>query len=435
VSPRDATVPDVVEVPPATSVHGALRPPGDKSVSHRAVLLAALAEGRSSILGCSDGEDVAATIACVRALGADVRRLEDGTLLVDGGRGRLHEGADPLECGNSGTTMRLLCGLVATVPGTHHLDGDGSLRRRPMDRVARPLEAMGALVSGHGERRTPPLEVRGQPLRAIRYELPVASAQVKSSILLAALAADGPTVVIEPVRTRAHTEAMLARAKARIEVALRPDGRHTTLWPSAIAPVDWRVPADPSQAAFFVVAALLAEHGELRIEGIDLSEERVGYLQVLEAMGGHVVRQPGRGGVGDVRTSSSTLTGTLVAASTVPSLDEVPILAVAAAAASGTTRFHEVDELRVKETDRLAATLRLLEALGATAAVVGDALVVDGLGTARSFLRVEFDAQGDHRMAMAAAVAATVGSGGVVAGFAGVATSYPGFLADLASLR
>jgi 3-phosphoshikimate 1-carboxyvinyltransferase len=435
VTPHDTTVPDVVEVPATPSVLGALRPPGDKSVSHRAVLLSALAPGRSTISGCAEGEDVAATARCVRALGAMVERRDDGTVEVDGGRDRLRAGGAVLDCGNSGTTMRLLCGVLATIDGAHRLDGDASLRRRPMDRVARPLEAMGAEVRGHGERCAPPLEVHGGALRAIRYELPVASAQVKSAILLAALAADGPTVVVEPVRTRVHTEEMLARASARIEVADRPDGRHTTLWPSSLAPVDWQVPADPSQGAFFLVAALLAERGELRVEGIDLSQERVGFLEVLGAMGGHLVTQLARGGAGDVLASSSVLTGVVVPSSLVPSLDEVPILAVAAAAASGPTTFLGVDELRVKETDRLVATARLVGALGATARVAGDTLEVEGLGTARAFGRVEFDAEGDHRMAMAAAVAAAVGSGGVVAGFAGVATSYPGFLADLASLR
>ncbi len=428
-------VPDLVEVPSAARVAGELRPPGDKSVSHRAVLLGALAEGRTTIEGCSTGEDVAATMACVRALGATVERRDDGAVLVDGGRDRLRASAGTLECGNSGTTMRLLCGVVATIRGTHHLDGDASLRRRPMDRVARPLGLMGAEVRGVGERVTAPLDVEGAPLRAIRYELPVASAQVKSAVLLAALDADGPTVVVEPVRTRAYTEAMLARATARIEVAERPDGRHTTLWPSVLAPVDWSVPGDPSQAAFFVVAALLAEHGELHLLDVDLSAERTGFLEVLAHMGGDVRTEPHRGGAGDIRVASSALGGATVPAALVPSLDEVPVLAVAAAAASGTTRFTGVDELRVKETDRLAATHRLVTCLGAAARVDGDTLEVDGLGSARSFRRLEFDAEGDHRMAMAAAVAATVGSGGVVAGFAGVATSYPRFLSDLASLR
>jgi 3-phosphoshikimate 1-carboxyvinyltransferase len=429
------TVPDLVEVGASSRVRGELRPPGDKSTSHRAVLLAALTAGRSRVLGPSDGDDVVRTIACVRALGAAVEATDDGALAVVGGREQLRASEGIMDCGNSGTTMRLLCGVVATVPGVHRLDGDASLRRRPMDRVAAPLGQMGAAVAGQGPRCTPPLRVEGGPLRAIRYELPVASAQVKSAVLLAALAGDGPTVVIEPIRTRAHTEAMLAKAKARIEVVDRPDGRHTTVWPSSLEPVDWQVPGDPSQGAFFLVAGLLAEDGEVRVVDVDLSAERVGFAQVLEAMGGHVLVQPRRGGSGDLLASSATLRGVAVPAATVPSLDEVPILAVAAAAASGTTTFHDVGELRVKESDRLAAIVRLVTALGASARVRDEDLEVAGVGSASRFRRVEFDAEGDHRMAMAAAVAATVGAGGVVGGFAGVATSYPRFLADLASLR
>ncbi|HEV3213513.1 MAG TPA: 3-phosphoshikimate 1-carboxyvinyltransferase [Acidimicrobiales bacterium] len=435
MSAPGAVPPDLVELPAARTLVGAVRPPGDKSISHRAVLLAALAAGRSHVIGPSDGADLAATVACVRALGADVATREDGALVVDGGRARLRASGTVLDCGNSGTTMRLLCGIVATLPGTHRLDGDASLRSRPMDRVATPLGEMGASVTGEGPTCTAPLEVRGGPLRAIRYELPVASAQVKSAVLLAGLAADGPTVVVEPVRTRAYTEAMLERAKARIEVVARPDGRHTTVWPSSIAPVDWQIPGDPSQGAFLVVAGLLCEHGEVRVDDVDLAAERVGFVSVLVAMGGHVVTRRGRGESGDLVAAASSLRGVVVPAAMVPSLDEVPILAVAAAAATGTSTFLDVGELRVKETDRLAAVVRLVTALGATAVAHEDTLEIVGVGDAARFRRLEFDAEGDHRIAMAAAVAATVGNGGVVAGYAGVATSYPRFLVDLASLR
>jgi 3-phosphoshikimate 1-carboxyvinyltransferase len=429
-------VPDVVEVDAVRRLAGEVRPPGDKSISHRALLLAALAEGESTVAALSDGEDVTATLGCIRALGA-AAEVRDGVVHVAGGRERLAAAAGSLDCGNSGTTMRLVAGVVGTLTGTHRLDGDASLRRRPMDRVARPLGLMGVEVLGRGAACTPPLEVLGhRTLRAIRYELPVASAQVKSAVLLAALAGDGPTTVVEPVRTRAHTEAMLAAASARVEIAERPDGRHTTLWPSALAPCEWRVPADPSQAAFLVVAGLLAEDAEVRVLGVELSEERTGFLEVLQTMGADVLVQRDRRDVGDLVVTPRSLVGAgSVPASLLPSLDEVPVLAVAAAAGAGTTRFEDAAELRVKETDRLEATARLVEALGARSAIDGDALVVEGLGTASRFARVEFDAAGDHRMAMAAAVAATVGAGGVIAGFAGVATSYPRFLADLASLR
>ncbi len=429
-------LPDVVELAASGSIAGEVAPPGDKSISHRAVLLGALAPGsHDRSTGRSDGVDVAATIECARALGAVLTERDDGVLAIDGGRDRLAASDRVLDCGNSGTTMRLLCGVVASIDGTHHLDGDESLRRRPMDRVALPLSKMGATLDGHGATCAPPLEVRGGALRAIRYVLPVPSAQVKSAVLLAGLAADGPTTVVEPVATRVHTEEMLRASAARIEVAHRPDGRHTTVWPSELAPRDWHVPRDPSQAAFFVVAGLLATRGELRCGDVELSEERRGFVTVLQAMGGHVLLGEGRHDVGTLLATSSSLRGTTVPSSLVPSGDEIPILAVAAAAAEGTTRFLDPDELRVKESDRLAATIRLVQALGARAELVDGVLEVTGVGAASAFDRLEFDAEGDHRMAMAAAIAATVGVGGVVAGFAQVATSYPSFLADLASLR
>lgn len=433
---RDPDVPDVVELAASDAVLGEVRTPGDKSVSHRAVLLAALGEGRSEVHGASDGADVGRTIACVEALGALVEPLGEHDVAIEGGRARLRASTAALECGNSGTTMRLLCGILASLPGRARLDGDSSLRARPMDRIATPLGQMGATVTGEGPACTPPLTVEGGPLRAVTYRLPVASAQVKSAVLLAGLAADGPTTVVEPVPTRAHTERMLARVADRVDVVERADGRHTTVWPSAVRPAAWQVPGDPSQAAFFLVAALLADRGEVAVRGVECSDERTGFVEVLAAMGAHVLRHRTRGDVGDLVATTSSLLGATVPAARIPSTDEVPILAVAAAAASGSTTFEGVGELRVKESDRLAATARLVTAVGATAEVPDhETLVVTGLGTARAFARLEFDAEGDHRMAMAAAVAATVGQGGVVAGFAGVATSYPRFLADLASLR
>ena len=427
--------PGIVEVAAGMTIAGVVRTPGDKSISHRSLLLAALAEGTSSIRGLSNGEDVARTRACVASLGALVDQADTGAVVVTGGRDRLHAVDEVLDCGNSGTTMRLLAGVVAGIDGAHRLDGDDSLRRRPMDRVALPLRSMGATVLGVGDRCTPPLEVHGGILRAIRYELPVPSSQVKSSVLLAGLTADGPTTVVEPVATRTHTEEMLHAAKARIEVASRPDGRHITIWPSELEAVDWLVPGDPSQAAFFVVAAILAAAGEVEVRDVYVGEERIGFVRVLERMGGHVVTRVRRAGAGDLLASSASLIATRVQASEIPSLDEVPILAVAAAAASGATTFVDVGELRLKESDRLAATARLVRSLGASASIEGDALVIEGLGSASRFRRFEYDAEGDHRMAMAASIAAAVGSGAVVDGFAGVATSYPGFLSDLASLR
>ncbi len=435
MSADGAAVPDTVELEGTERLEGEVRPPGDKSISHRALLLGALAEGRSTIRGLSDGEDVARTARCIALLGARVAE-EGDHVVVEGGRGSLAPSREVLECGNSGTTMRLLCGIGASLEGVSHLDGDDSLRRRPMDRVAAPLGEMGAEVRGEGPACVAPLRVTGHGrLRSLRYELPVPSAQVKSAILLAGLVGDGPTTVVESVRTRAHTEEMLARCGAQIEVAPHAGGREVTVWPSALAARDWEVPADPSQGAFFVVAAAIAPHAEVLVHDVELSEERTGFLRVLHRMGARVEVRAREGATGDLVARAAPLRGTDVAASELPSLDEVLILVVAAAAASGVTRFLDAGELRVKESDRFEAARSLATALGAAVHAEGDTLVVEGLGGAGRFSPLSLDAHGDHRVAMAAAVAAACGRGGTIHGFGGVATSYPGFLADLASLR
>ena len=413
-------------------LRGTLRTPGDKSISHRALLIGALAEGTSVIRGLSDGADVRHTLEAVRALGAEV--VEDGaTVSVTAGRSRLRPAAVPLDCGNSGTGMRLLAGVVAGLSGVSELCGDESLSSRPMDRIAEPLEAMGASVRGRGRQCRPPLEITGGPLRGVEWTLPVASAQVKSAILLAGLGAEGETVVHEPVPTRAHTEELLAEAGVEIEVEEEGQGRRIRLRASKVEPLDLTVAADPSQAAFWVVAACLVPGSEVTLLDLYAGPERIGFLSVLARMGADVELFERRGATASLRARASHLRGTRVEAAESPSLDEVPILAVAAAAAEGTTVFSDVGELRVKETDRLRATAALVEALGARAEIEGDQLRVHGAGRLR---HTATDSGGDHRMAMAAAVAALAAGPGesTIEGFGSVATSYPGFLADLARL-
>lgn len=419
---------------------GTVAVPGDKSISHRALLIGALAPGTSTVSGLSDGDDVARTRAAVEALGARVAD-EGGSVTVTGGA--LHPPAGALDLGNSGTGLRLLMGVAAGLAGATTLTGDASLRSRPMDRVARPLALMGATVTGMGERCLPPVTVAGGPLVGIEYTPPVASAQVKSAVLLAGLAARGTTVVREPVATRAHTEDLLVAAGADVAVERSGGGTVVTLRPGPLRPFATVVPGDPSQAAFWVVAATVVPGSEITVTGVHVSPERTGFLGVLARMGARVSVEHRGPGVADLHVASATLSGTDVPASEVPSLDEVPVLAVAAAAAAGRTRFTDVGELRVKESDRLAATAALVEALGAGAYVEGDDLVVDGvdLGGGGAFRTVSVDAGLDHRMAMAAAVAgmATPGpaggpGGAAVAGWDAVATSYPSFLADLAHL-
>ncbi len=429
------SAPRILVVEGGVACVGAVRTPGEKSISHRAVLLGALAEGTSRVTGLSDGADVAASLAAVEAMGARVERSGDGTLVIHGGRSRLHAATTPLDCGNSGTSMRLLAGLVAGFGWETELVGDDSLSGRPMDRVAEPLRAMGAQVEGRGERRLPPLRIRGGELRAIDWTPAVASAQVKSAILLAGLSAVGTTVVREHVTTRTHTEEMLAEAGADVTVEPWGEGRVVSVRRSSLRPVDRAVPGDPSAAAFFVVAGCVAPDSRVTVEHVYGGPARFGFVSVLQRMGALVSLNPGEDGTVSVTASSGPLRATNVPAREIPSLDEVPALAVAAAVAQGTTVFADVGELRVKEVDRLAAVAAMVEAFGATASVDGDTLAVTGTGGALRPAHV--DSLGDHRMAMASAVAALAtppGARSVVTGFGAVETSYPRFADDLAAL-
>jgi 3-phosphoshikimate 1-carboxyvinyltransferase len=414
---------------------GTIGVPGDKSISHRALLLAALAEGPSTIAGLSTGDDVVRTATALSALGVDVDL--DGTgATVEGGRSRLRAPARPLDLGNSGTALRLLAGVAATVTGVTTLTGDESLRGRPMDRVAEPLIRMGAKVEGTGPRYLAPVAVTGGDLQGIDYTTPVASAQVKSAVILAGLAARGETVVREPVATRAHTEEMLAAAGANIEIRREGAGRVIRVWASAVSPGAYTVPGDPSQAAFWLVGSVIIPGSLVTVTDVHLGIERLGFLGVLRRMGATIEVDESGNGTGSLTAYSCLLHGTVVEAEEIPSLDEVPILAVAAAGAEGRTRFRNVGELRVKESDRFEGTLALVRAFGGSAEAEGDDLVVDGTGG--PLHPAAFDARDDHRLAMAAAIAGSAcpaaGDVTTITGWASVATSYPGFVEDLARL-
>lgn len=415
-------------------LRGAISVPGDKSVSHRALLLGALAEGTSVVRNLSPGDDVARTMAAVRSLGASVQGER-----VTGGRHRLHEPAAPVDAGNSGTTMRLLAGLAAGFGWTTRIVGDESLSRRPMDRVAVPLRAMGASVEGVGPEVSPPLEVRGGGLRGIDYSPPVPSAQVKSAVLLAGLSAEGETIVRENVRTRAHTEEMLTACGA--DISTEDEGRTVRLRAKALEPFEIDVPGDPSQAAFWVVAACVVPGSELVLDDLQLGPARAGFLDVLARMGADVQVRPSSAqgaatGADRVtltaRWSERPLRGTDVAEAEMAGLiDEVPALAVAAAVAEGPTVFRGAAELRVKETDRVAALESELAAMGAKVRAQGDALVVEGGARLHG---APVRSGGDHRMAMALAVAALAAEGTTeIDGWEAVAVSYPGFEEDLRS--
>ncbi|HEX2700159.1 MAG TPA: 3-phosphoshikimate 1-carboxyvinyltransferase [Acidimicrobiales bacterium] len=428
----------VLEVRGGRPLKGRVRVPGDKSISHRALLLAALAEGTSLVTGLADGDDVARTAGALRLLGAGVDLAAPGgggaggaTATVSGGRDRLHEHAVALDLGNSGTGLRLLAGVCASLPWTTTLTGDESLSRRPMDRVAVPLRLMGAHVEGTGDDLCPPLTVRGGGLRGIEYELPVPSAQVKGAVLLAGLGAEGDTVVREHVVTRAHTEELLAAVGA--DVVVSADRLETRVRASKLEPFRLDVPGDPSQAAFWVVAACITPGSDVVVEHVYVGQARADFLDVLRRMGAPVDVAIGADGTADIHARYGPLRGTHVGGAEVPGLiDEIPALAVAAAVAEGVTTFADAGELRVKETDRVAALAHGLAGLGVHAEERPDGLVVAG---GASLGAGAVHSHGDHRIAMAMAVAGMAlpdGGGPVrIDGWESVDTSYPGFEADL----
>ena len=429
-----STSDEFVRFEPARSLQGSVQTPGDKSISHRALLLGALSPGVTTIEGLSSGDDVGRTRRIIEQLGAVVLEGADGLLSVSSSPDSLHASSDSFDCGNSGTTIRLAMGVVAGIVGHHVFIGDESLSARPMDRVADPLRQMGSSVSGSGKRETCPITIDGQDLKGISYTMPVPSAQVKSAILLAALNADGPTVVLEPTPTRTHTEEMLKRSGAKISIETTTQGKKVTMLPSNLEAQHWRIPADPSNAAFFVVAGQLGEHSSVACEGIYGGAERIGFVSVLDRMGANLECSFDSDATMTVVSSSHQLHGTDIAASEIPSLDEIPILTVAACAATGKTHFFDAGELRLKESDRFEACLSLARSLGATAWSEGSTIGIEGLTGAENFLDFEFDAKGDHRLAMAAAIAASVGNGGSVKGMSSISTNYPTFITHLSRL-
>ena len=428
---------------PSPPLSGQITIPGDKSISHRALMLAALAVGQSEIFGLLEGEDVLATAAAMRAMGATIERDAGGVWRVSGvGVGGLLQPETALEMGNSGTSTRLLMGLVASHDIVATFTGDASLSKRPMARVTTPLALMGAaFTSSPGERL--PLMLRGAcPALPIRYRLPVASAQVKSAILLAALNTPGTTIVEEPVPTRDHSERMLAGFGAQISVSIDADGtRIIALTGEAdLQPQNLVIPGDPSSAAFPMVAALLVPGSEVTITNVGLNPTRDGLVRVLEAMGGQIERRNARivGGepVADLHVRHSALRGITTDLEIVPSMvDEFPILFVAAALASGRSVLRGLDELRVKESDRISVMAQGLRAIGARVEEVEDGLIIDGSGGTPLAGGATIAAHLDHRIAMSFAVAGLVSANGVtIDDMSPVATSFPGFVALLETL-
>ncbi|HST69814.1 MAG TPA: 3-phosphoshikimate 1-carboxyvinyltransferase [Solirubrobacterales bacterium] len=418
---------------PSGPLRGSLRPPSDKSISHRAALIAAMGEGETRVDGYLDAADTRSTLAAVAALGARVEGDPAAGLKIDGIGLR---GARPamIDVGNAGTLLRLLPGWLAGQEYGHWtLDGDESIRRRPVDRVAVPLRRMGANLRAR-EDRLPPLEIEGTTLHGATYEMPIASAQVKSCLLFAGLLAGGETRVVEPLPSRDHTERMLAAAGAPIErvgdaVVVRPVER---LEPEPIA-----VPADISSAAFFIIAASLVEGSEILLEEVNVNPTRTGLLTILERMGAEIEREDEReeGGepIATLRVRSAPLQATEVGGAEVPlAIDELPLVALAACFAEGTTTIRDAEELRRKESDRIETVTAALRALGGQVEPTEDGMVIEGTG---GLAGGTIDSHGDHRIAMLGAVAGLASKDGVeVQGMDAAAVSYPGFETDLTSL-
>jgi 3-phosphoshikimate 1-carboxyvinyltransferase len=420
-----------ITITPPRRLRGVIEAPGDKSISHRAVLLNAVAEGNARISHFLTGADCLSTIACMQALGVRVER-EDDTLRVYGaGLRGLAEPADVLDCGNSGTTLRLLTGLLAGQEGMFAvLTGDGSLRSRPQKRIVGPLRALGATLDGRAGGDRAPLAVRGAALKGGSYELPIASAQIKSALLLAALAGTAPLTLSGRTDGRDHTERMLAAMGIDITV----EGGTITLFPPAHPvfpyPLSLRVPGDPSSAAFWWVAAAVHPDAELTTVGVGLNPTRTGALDVLREMGADISisnqRTEASEPTGDVTVRSSALHGVTIGGALIPRLiDELPALGVAAACADGDTLIRDAQELRAKETDRIETVAAGLDALGVVVEPTADGMGITG---GRGLRGASLPSHGDHRLAMAWAVAALVASGETrVLGAEAVDVSYPGF--------
>jgi 3-phosphoshikimate 1-carboxyvinyltransferase len=421
---------DIV-VRPAKNVVGAVRLPGDKSISHRYAMLGALAEGETRLRNFSSGADCASTLAALSSLGVAIRHGEGGTVEIAGGPWRAP--ASPLDCGNSGSTMRMLSGILAGQPFTTELTGDDSLSRRPMARVIEPLAKMGAHIEAAVGGR-PPLRIIGNELQAIDYRLPVASAQVKTAILFATLFAQGTTTVEEPVRTRDHGELALQAFGAEL---VRSGNRVTMPGRQKLHAIEAAVPGDISSAAFFLCAAALFPGSNLLLDSVLMNPTRAALLDVLMGMGcrisvvnleEHHGELVGTVGVEGARLKGTTISGALSAAL----IDELPVLAAIAPYTSGGIEIRDARELRVKESDRIAAVASNLRAMGASVEEREDGLLVPG---EQQLHGAEVDSAGDHRIAMAFAVAALRAAGDtMIRGAAAAQISYPEFFTTLESL-
>ncbi len=439
-STADQSPNDILTVAPSANLklRGTVHIPGDKSISHRALMLGSLAEGETTIRGLLLGEDPRSTAACFQALGAEISELNSELVTVRGiGIGNLKEPVDVLNAGNSGTTLRLMLGVLASHPNRFYtVTGDGSLRSRPMSRVVNPLRQMGANIWGRDGGGKAPLAVMGQNLKAMHYQSPIASAQVKSCILLAGLMTDGETIVTEPERSRDHTERMLAAFGANVQVDVATNTA-SVKGGAKLVGQEVTVPGDISSAAFWLVAASIVPDAELLIQNVGINPTRTGVLEVLEAMGADITYENQREVTGepvaDLRVRSAQLKGCTIGGAIIPRLiDELPVLAVAGAVASGKTIIQDAAELRVKESDRIAAMVSELGKMGVDISETPDGMEING---GKQLHGAEVESFDDHRIAMSLAIAGLVAQGKTVIAHAeSAAISYPSFVPTLTGI-
>ncbi|MBM3133654.1 MAG: 3-phosphoshikimate 1-carboxyvinyltransferase, partial [Chloroflexi bacterium] len=390
---------------------GRITPPADKSVSHRSLILNSIAEGRAHVSNFLPAADCLSTLSCLQALGMEIERRGTEVTVTGKGLKGFREPSGMLDAGNSGTTIRLLSGLLAAQPFRSTITGDDSLKSRPMGRVIEPLTLMGATIKGHQGTQKAPLTITGGHLQGIDYKLPMASAQVKSAILIAGLFASGETRIEEPALSRDHTERMLRAMGADIKC----EGLTITLDPptSPLAPLTLRVPADISSAAFWLIAGAIHPNAQIRLQGVGINPTRSGILDLLQSMGASFIidnqRLEGDEPVADIQVESSSLKASSFGGEMIPRLiDEIPVIAVAAAVAKGTTTIRDAGELRVKESDRIKTTVTELAKLGAQIEELPDGMVIHGVPKLKG---TRCDSHGDHRLAMALAVAGLIAEG------------------------
>lgn len=426
-----------VELKKAKKIKGTITSPPDKSISHRAIILSSLAKGKSTVKNFLRAEDTMSTVNAFRQLGVLIEDKGKDLVITGNGIHGLKEPGNVLDCGNSGTTIRLLSGILAGNPFTSTLTGDDSLRKRPMARVINPLRKMGAHITAQTDDTYPPIVIKGGKLHSIDYQMPIASAQVKSSILFAGLYADAETSITEPIKSRDHTERMLRAAGADIKVS-GLNVRIRGLANNELTPADITVPGDFSSAAFFIAAALLVSNSDILIKNVGINPTRTGLIDVLKQMGADIElinkREVSGEPVSDIHCKSSeNLKAVNITKEQIPSLiDEIPILCIVAAKADGVTTISGAEELRVKESDRLKAMTNGLQAMGVDVEELSDGLRIQGKADLKA---AEIESYNDHRIAMAFSIAALIADGKTtINGISSVNISFPGFYKELQQL-